>query len=152
MKAPLSLPLCVSISFLGVSLFILFATTGCISKPAARPSQLYSNTGSSRIGGPMRVAADIPVPRTPPHLPIIVKDASVDADKGMQPPPPPAPTLKSAAVPTVISSPVPADVDGSFTAVPVQRSGLGGLFDSIFVPPTPPTPTTSSSAKFQEVK
>ena len=148
MKAPFALRPYVISGFVGVC---LLAVAGCITKPAAKPSQLYSNNGSSRVGGPMRVSADTPVPRTPPHLPIIVKDASVDADNGMQPPPPPPPTLKSAAVPTVIS-PVPNQVDGYFAPAPAQTSVLGGLFDSIFVPPTPPTPTTTSSAKYQEVK
>ena len=148
MKASFSLPL------RGLSGFLcLFVVAGCINKPPARPSQLYSKIGNGQVGGDMRLAADRPVPRNPPRLPIIVKDSSVDADNGKQPPPPPPPTLSSSAVPTVIS-PVPGSADGYFGAgvVPAPTSVLGGLFDSIFVPPTPPTPTTSSSAKYQEVK
>ena len=152
MKAPSAPPSYALSGFVGMCLLCLFGITGCINKPAARPSQLYSTSRSSGVGGPMRVAADTPTPRTPPHLPIIVKDASVDADKGMQPPPPPPPTLKSAAVPNVVSSPVPNQVDGYFAPAPAQTSALGVLFGSIFVPPTPTTPTTTSSAKYQEVK
>ena len=147
MKAPLSIHSRILSGLVG---FCLLGATGCINKPAARPSQLYSNAGSN-MGGPMRVAVDTPTPLTPPHLPIIVKDSSVDADNGKQPAPPPPPTLKSAAVPKVIS-PVPGEADTYFAPAPAQPTVLGGLFDSLFVPPAPPTPTTTSSAKYQEVK
>ncbi|MEI6035192.1 MAG: hypothetical protein WCS65_13055 [Verrucomicrobiae bacterium] len=124
-----------------------------MNKRPARPSKLYSDVGNMRVGGPMRLAADTPVPRNPPRLPIIVKSEAYAAAeaKGGQPPPSPAPTLSSSATPMVVTSPVPAEADGYFQA-PAQTSALGGLFDSVFVPPTPPTPTAVSTAKYQEVK
>ena len=129
----------------------LFGMAGCATKPAALPSQLYSDVGSARVGGPMRVAANRPVQRTPPRLPIVVqkKDPSL-ASADSQPPPPPTPTLSSSAVPKV-TSPVPGEADTYFSDVPAETSALGGLFDSIFRPPTPP-PTTTSSAKYRVVE
>ena len=72
MKAPLSIHSRILSGLVG---FCLLGATGCINKPAARPSQLYSNAGSN-MGGPMRVAVDTPTPRTPPHLPIMLTMAS----------------------------------------------------------------------------
>lgn len=128
----------------------LSAVAGCVTKPALRPSQLYSDAGTARVGGPMRLGSDKPVPRNPPRLPIVVKDSSLASDSGGVKPPP-APTLSSAAIPKVVS-PVSGEADGYFSEVPAQPSVLGGLFDSLFVPPAPPAPTAISTATYREVK
>jgi len=125
---------------------------GCVTKRALRPSQLYSDAGTSQVGGAMRLGSDKQVQRNPPRLPIIVKDSSLDADPGPVKPPPP-PTLSSSANPKVVSS-VPSEADGYYSEAPAQPqpSVLGGLFGSIFVPPTPPAPTVISTATYREVK
>ncbi len=133
---------------------LVFGAVGCASKKAATPSELYSNVGPGRVGGPMRLAANHSTPRNPPRLPVIVdkRDPALAWTKGMQPPMPPAPHEKTSANPTVVSSPVPNEADGYFGGAPAGMPALGGLFDSIFVPPTPPTPTAISSATYQVVK
>jgi hypothetical protein len=128
----------------------LSAMAGCATKPALRPSQLYSDAGASPVGGAMRLGSDKSGPRTPPQLPKGVKDSSLASDAGAVKPPPP-PTLSSSAIPKVVS-PVPGEADGYFSEVPAPTSALGGLFDSLFVPPAPPAPTAISTATYREVK
>lgn len=126
------------------------AIAGCATKPALLPSQLYSDAGTSRVGGAMRLGPDKAAPRNPPHLPAVVKDSSLASDVAAVKPPPP-PTLSSSAIPEVVS-PVPGEADGYFNEVPAQSSVLGGLFDSLFVPPAPPSTTAISTATYREVK
>jgi hypothetical protein len=132
----------------------LYAMAGCATKSAPLlPSQLYSNAGTSRVGGAMRLESDKPVPRNPPRLPAGVKDSSLASDVGGVKPPPP-PTLSSSAIPKVVS-PVPGEADGYFSEVPAPFSALGGLFNSLFIPPAPPAPpapTVISTATYREVK
>jgi len=147
MKPPLfTLPMRTLSGVLGIC---LFGAPGCATKPAALPSQLYSNVGTTQVGGPMRLAAGSTVLRNPPRLPLVIKDPSLAS--GAQPPPPPAPTLKSSATPLVVST-VPEEADGYFAQTPAETSPLGELFGSLFVPPAPPASTTVSTAKYQEVK
>lgn len=143
--APIVLPCLLGACLSGVA--------GCAAKPApARPSQLFSSDLGMAPGGDMRLGADNPGPRNPPRLPIVVKDTSLaSASAGSQPPPPPPPTLKSSAIPKVVS-PVSGEADGYFSGGPAQPTALGALFDSLFVPPAPPAPTAISTATYQEVK
>jgi hypothetical protein len=149
--------LCVLTSFvrlclLGTGLFLLL---GCGPETAAKnalsPSQLYANVGDSRVGGPMRLGEAKSGPRNPPPLPTIAQYSPPEPDVAEVVDPPPPPTLSSSATPMVVS-PVPGEVDGYFGEAAAPTSVLGGLFNSIFIPPAPSQPSVISTATYQEVQ